>query len=269
MPIITISRGSYSKGKEIAEKVGQELGHEVVSREIVLGASEEFDIPEIKLIRAIHDAPSILDRLTHEKERYVAFIRAALLEHFCRDNIVYHGLAGHFFIRNIPHVLKVRIISDMNDRVRAEMEREGISENEALLMLKKDDDERRKWSRYLYGIDTRNPSLYDLVIHIHKVSIDNAVDTICGMAQLKQFQATPESIKTLKDLALSAAVEAALLKANFKAKVAAKDGSVTVKAGSMSYHQLIRSDDIGHIVQDIPGVQDFHVDAEPVLPMSE
>jgi len=33
-------------------------------------------------------------------------------------------------------------------------------------ILKKDDDERRKWSLNLYGIDTSDASLYDVVLHI-------------------------------------------------------------------------------------------------------
>ena len=35
MPIITISQGSYSRGKEVAEKVAEELGYEVISRNII------------------------------------------------------------------------------------------------------------------------------------------------------------------------------------------------------------------------------------------
>lgn len=72
MSIITISRGSYSRGKEVAEKVAAALGYECISREVLLEASEQFNIPEIKLVRAIHDAPSILERFTYGKERYVA-----------------------------------------------------------------------------------------------------------------------------------------------------------------------------------------------------
>ncbi|MBW1912541.1 MAG: cytidylate kinase family protein, partial [Deltaproteobacteria bacterium] len=45
MPIITISRGSYSKGKEVAEKVSQKLGYECISRDVLLEASEEFNVP--------------------------------------------------------------------------------------------------------------------------------------------------------------------------------------------------------------------------------
>ena len=79
MAIITISRGSYSRGKEIAEKVAARLGYSLLSRDILLQASEEFNIPEIRLVRALHDAPSVLERFTHGKERYVSFIQQALL----------------------------------------------------------------------------------------------------------------------------------------------------------------------------------------------
>ncbi len=49
MSVITISRGSYSKGKEIAEKLAQNLGYECISRDILLEASETFKIPEVNL----------------------------------------------------------------------------------------------------------------------------------------------------------------------------------------------------------------------------
>ncbi|HYA02432.1 MAG TPA: cytidylate kinase family protein [Syntrophobacteria bacterium] len=97
MSIITIARGSYSRGKEVAEKVAVALGYQCISRKVLLEASELFNVPEIKPVRAIHDSPSTLDRLSYGKEKYVAYIRAALLRHIQRDNVVYHGLAGHFF----------------------------------------------------------------------------------------------------------------------------------------------------------------------------
>lgn len=55
MSIVTIARGSYSRGKEVAERLAKKLGYECISREILLEASKEFNIPEIKLVRASHD----------------------------------------------------------------------------------------------------------------------------------------------------------------------------------------------------------------------
>ena len=105
------------------------------------------------------------------------------------------GLAGHFFLKEIGHVLKVRIITDMEDRIKLEMERQRISREEALAVLKRDDSERRKWSQHLYGIDTADPILYDLVVHVGKVTVDDAVDVICHTVGLPTFKTTFESQK--------------------------------------------------------------------------
>ena len=211
MSIITISRGSYSRGKEVAEKLAQDLGYQCLSRDILLEASERYNIPEIKLIRAIHDAPSILERFTYSKEAYVAYIRAALLRQVQKDNLVYHGLAGHFLLQALPHVLKVRIIADLQNRVQEEMKRENISAEEARRILLKDDEERRKWSKNLYGIDTWDPSLYDLVIDVKCIPVNAAVDLIKCTLQGPCFQSTPETQKLVDEMSLAAQEEAAKL----------------------------------------------------------
>ena len=209
MAIITISRGSYHRGREVAEKVAQKLGYECLSRDILLEASEEFNIPEIKLIRAIQDAPSILDRFTRQKEKYVAYIRAALLKHVQKDNVVYHGLFGHFFLQDIPHVLKVRIVADLETRVADEVKREGISESKAREVLMKDDEERRKWALQLYGADWWDATLYDLVIHLKTIKVDDAVDLLYHIVQLPGFQTTPESQDAINNLMEAALMEVA------------------------------------------------------------
>lgn len=228
MPIITISRGSYSRGKDVAEKLAQRLGFECISRDILIEASEQFNIPEIKLIRALHDAPSILERFTYGKERYVAYLRATLLKHVQKDNVVYHGLAGHYLLKGIPHVIKVRILADLEDRVREEMRRENLGEAEARYILRKDDDERRRWGIQVYGVDTWDPMLYDMVLHIQTLSVDDAVDLIRLAAQSPRFQATPASQQMVDDLTLAAGIEAALVEELPSAKVEAKHGEVFV-----------------------------------------
>ena len=207
MSIITISRGSYSRGKEVAEKLAQKLGYECISREILLEASEEYNVPEIKLIRAIQDSPSILERLTHKKEKYITFIRAALLKHLQKDNVVYHGLFGHFFLQNIPHVLKVRIVGELEARVEDEVKREGISADKAREIIIRDDDERRKWALYLYEADSWDATLYDLVIHLKTISVDDAVDLISHTRQLPGFQTTSESQQVIDGLVEAARLE--------------------------------------------------------------
>jgi cytidylate kinase len=200
MGIITISRGSYSRGVEIAEKLAKKLGYDCISREILLKASKEFDIPETKLQHAIQDAPSIFDHIKDGKKKYVAFIRKAFLEQIKKDNIVYHGYAGHFFTREIPNILKVRILANIETRIKVLMEREKIPEEEARKLLYKIDIERRKWSMFLYGIDTNTTELYDLVLHIDCIDVGGAVEIIYDVAKRPCFQTTPAARKKIKEL---------------------------------------------------------------------
>jgi hypothetical protein len=95
MAVITISRKSCSRGKEIAEKVAAQLGYQRISRDLLLEVSVDYNIPEIKLVHAIHDAPGILKRLNRKDEKYIAYIKSTLLNHLKEDNVVYQG-AGRF-----------------------------------------------------------------------------------------------------------------------------------------------------------------------------
>lgn len=255
MSIVTISRGSYSYGKEVAEKLAQKLGYECISREVILKASEHFNIPEIKLSHAIHDAPSILDHFTYGKERYIAYVREALLHQFVQDNVVYHGLAGHFFVQGVHHVLKVRILADLEDRVAEEMKREGVTAEKARATLLKDDKERYRWSYHLYGIDTRDPSLYDLMVHIRPASTDEAVNIIqCALAQTC-FQATPESQKIMETMFLAAQVQAALVEEIPSAKVEAEEGDIVVHMGDAWGEDKKLIAKVDQIVDEVGGIK--------------
>jgi cytidylate kinase len=260
MSIITISRGSYSRGKEIAEKVAAKLGYECISRDILLETSTEFNIPEIRLTRAIHDAPSVLDRFTYGKEKYVAYIKSAILRHVQKDNVVYHGLAGHFFLQHVPHILKVRIIADMEDRVLEEMRREKVSAEKARYNLKKDDEERRKWSMHLYGADTSDSMLYDMVIHIKTITVDDAVEILIQTIKKPSFQTTPESQKILNDLLLAAQVQAVVVNAYSTAKVIAREGNIFIS--NVETNLLMERGAIAEVtnmVRKIPGVKEVTV----------
>lgn len=203
MSIITISRGSYSRGVEIAEMVAEKLGYQCLARDVLIEASKEFNIPEVKLIQALEDPPSFFERFTNEKKKYIAYIQTALINNLRADNIVYHGLAGHFFVKDIPHVLKVRIIADLEYRIKFVMERDKISRDKAIDFLKKIDSSRREWGQYLYGLNLEDPTHYDIVINTENLSLEVVVDIICEMVTLKQFQTTPESQKKMDNLASS------------------------------------------------------------------
>jgi cytidylate kinase len=240
MPIITISRGAYSCGGEVAEKVAEKQGYRCVSREILREASEQFHIPEAELLLAIKDTPSFLGRFTYAKEKYIAYVRAALLKHVRKGNVVYHGLAGHFLLRDVPKVFMVRIVADMEDRISEVMRRDNISADEARAVITRDDEERRRWSLQLFGVDTWNTDIYDMVLNIKSMTVNDAVELISETAKRPCFEHTPESQKTVENLALAAQVQAALMEEFPTADVSAKEGRVFVGVkGSMSQEKKL------------------------------
>ncbi len=258
MSIVTISRQAYSKGGEVAEKVARALGYRCIGRELVMDASKEFKLDETGFNRAIHDAPSLVERVTDKKEKYIAYFQVALLRKLRLDFAVYHGLAGHFFIKGVPHVLKVRIIADKDDRLRTEMERLHVGREEALRILKHEDEERREWGLNEYGIDTADPGLYDLVIHLGDITVDDAARLICYTLRSGPYRTTRQSQKALEDLTLASEVRAALIAMDLTADVRADGGYVEVNirfppipAGEKK--ELVQ--EMKRVVRSVPGVR--------------
>jgi cytidylate kinase len=208
MSVIVISKGSYSHGGEVAKRVARKLSYDSISRDILITTSKRFNISELRLIRAYECSPSFLEKYTFGRDKYIKFIKAAILNELAKDNMIYHGFAGHFFVSGVSHVLKVRINADMAERITYMMKRENLSKQEAANLVKKVDEDRTKWSMDLYGMDTWDSRLYDLVINIGKVSLDHAVDLICQTVKLKTFHPTAESQKRIQKLAREALTEA-------------------------------------------------------------
>jgi cytidylate kinase len=237
---IIISRGCYHRGSEVARRAAAELGYKCISREVLLEASKLFDIPELKLTHAIQDAPTLLDRFGRDKKKYVTFIRTALLREVQWGNVVYHGFAGHFFVQGIPSVLKVRVFADIEERVKDEMGREGVSAEKARQMVAKDDEERRNWALSLYGMDTSDPTLYDMLLHIGTLTVADAARIIAETATLPSFQSTPESKRLLNDRVLASQVEAMLVDEFPRVEVTARDGAAFVHIHTgLSIHTLL------------------------------
>lgn len=210
MTVISISSGLSSQGKEISQRLADKLSYQLVSREVLLEASEHFNIPEIKLKRAIDNAPSILDRFFYGKEKYIAYIKEAILSRLEHGNSVYHGLAGHFFLQGIPRVLKVQVVPRLEDRIEDEMNQHGTSRAAAKRLVEKDDEERRRWGQHLYGMDTRDPRLYDLTINLASLSVEEAVEIILQTQRQQAFQADEASRTILTNKALEARIFATL-----------------------------------------------------------
>jgi len=232
MAIITISRDSYSHGKEIAEAVAEKLGYKCVGPEVIKSACEALSLQASAIEEALYEAPSLFRRLGNKNERRVAQFRAAFYECMTKDNIVYHGIAGHVFLKDVPNVLRVRVIADFQDRLAEEMQRTGDDEHTATHRLLDEDKKRSQWTQYLYGKDNHDPDLYDIYVNLHNISVEKAVRIILDTASISTNGYGPQMKKRLADLALEARTEALLLEAFPEVSAEVHDGEVFARVNA-------------------------------------
>jgi cytidylate kinase len=256
MAIITISRGTMSGGRLLAEMLAGSLGYRCVSREIVVEAAGAFGVPEGRLLEAIEKGPSFFQKLTFQKERYLAYIQATLCEYAKDDDLIYHGHGGHLLLAGVSHVLRVRIVATMSYRIKAAVKQFGFSETEAVKYIRRVDKDRVKWTNFLYGRDWRSPDLYDIVFNLEGADLDFICEMVRHAIKQPQFQTTQESRKAMANLLTASRVRAALAGIPgirlSEMEVRADGGSVVITGRSMSQNVL---DSIGEAARQVPGVE--------------
>ncbi|MBI4704771.1 MAG: cytidylate kinase-like family protein [Deltaproteobacteria bacterium] len=204
MPIVTISRGSFSGGRALAEELARKLGCECLESEILGDAARRLGVPVARLKAAMVKSPATLRRFARERDMYLAAITAELCERSLGGDLVYHGHAAHLLMPGVAHVLRVRAIADREFRIVAAMTRMKIDREQAKKFIGGVDADRARWVDFLYGVDWTDPAHYDFVVNLEHVAVPNAAAALCSIAELPEFRPTPSSLQHLRDLLLAA-----------------------------------------------------------------
>lgn len=249
MAIITISRSTFSGGKALAEKLAQQTGYPCFSREMIISeTANEYGISEEELTATIHKPPPFWQQVPGKRISYLKCFTAVLLNKANGKDFIYHGYAGQLLLEGISHVLRVRVIADDEYRIKAAMEMMECERDEAISYIEKVDRERDRVVKFFYGLDWGDPALYDIVINLERMSVENARDVILHTADRDDFHTTFSSGNALKDLTLSSRVWGALAKnqltSNAAIKVSAEDGVISISGNARS----------GKVVEAIPSV---------------
>ena len=81
MSSITIFSGAFCHGGEVARKMAQSLGSELLfDGALISQTSGRFQMSESKIHRALFEKPSVFNKFTHEKERAIANLKLLLAE---------------------------------------------------------------------------------------------------------------------------------------------------------------------------------------------
>lgn len=260
MAIITITRGRYGGGEELAHRLAQELGAECLSSEVLVEAAQKFQVEQEKIFRVLEEPPSFWERLMDSRRVHLAYIQASLAEYVARDSLVYHGNAGQELLRGLPHVLKVRLVYPVPLRAKHLAEQHQCSQEQALRRIDHIDEERTRRTRYLFQADWRQASRYDLVLHMERIPPEHALRTILDTLRLPSFQLAEGQRTQFEDFLLLSRVQAhvaGILQGRLaQVQVLVQGGEVrlegTLSSGEALVERIVRE------IGEIPGVQAVH-----------
>ena len=146
--------GNGERGvRELPSAAAKILGYDYVDREILLHAARVHDVSEEKITDVADRHLSLWERFDEEKRRYLTFIEAAYYSFAEKGNVVTAGRGGPFFLRNVTHAVRVRIMAPFEVRVRRVMEREKLDHKAAAAKVRNYDRELAGRIDYLFGLD--------------------------------------------------------------------------------------------------------------------
>ncbi len=258
MQIVCVSRGSLSAGRELADNLAAKLGYPVLSREKLIEEATHEGIQVGKLETAMMNPRAFTERLARERDHYLAFCTSYLCDRLEEGPLVYHGRTGHLLLRGISHVLRVRVVADEEYRIASVMRELGLEREKARAYLKAVEEDRRNWTRAMYGASSEEAEQYDVVVNIERMSVGNAAASLVDMCQLPDFQATPASRRAMEDLRVSARARLLLARDprtnRFGFSVGTHDGVLTV---TFLPHDAEVAPHIEPVLQPLAGVDEI------------
>ena len=193
-PIITVSREKGSGGRPIAFLVAKELGgqwtvfHKDIVEEIAKETRlekeliEEVDEAQIPVITQLVD--NILGKKYLDLSSYYKHLVRILSTIGQRGHAIIIGRGANFLF---PQAFKVRIICEMEERIKGVMKYEKVNRREAMGLIEKSDRERASFTQSLFQHDPGKAHHYDMVIRTGKnLSLEDAAEIIVDTAK-KRF----------------------------------------------------------------------------------
>jgi cytidylate kinase len=184
-PYISISREAGAGGLAIARIVGQQLGWDVLDKELLEFMAQRYNMPR--------DMLEIVDetRANWFYDVLGAFLDARIVSH---DSFVYHleriiylaamhgsvvfvGRGAQFALPRGSGIA-VRVIKPRPLRIKALMERQHLSQLEAAGQIDDLDRNRREFCRRHFHHDIEQAAEYDLIINTDRLSDQAAAELI-------------------------------------------------------------------------------------------
>jgi cytidylate kinase len=233
MALLLISRGSFSGCEPISRCLSKTSGVRCLTREDLIAEVNTHGEIATKIVASMAKAAQDYGALSALRRPYKILMQRALLEYVRQDDVAYFGYSGHLLLSGIAHIARVRIIAPVRQRIQVLMKREGVSEEAAQERIRQQDEERSRWTRFMYGKSLNDLSLFDACINLERISYSTACCLLQNLMLQSEFKPTPESLAAVENSYLAACVLATLVDNPQTAELAmgatAEKGCVTLE----------------------------------------
>ncbi|MBU4263933.1 MAG: response regulator [Proteobacteria bacterium] len=261
MPAIALFSSTFTNESKIASELSSLTASQIISdKDIIADACSKYNVDKNKLEQALYAKMSVFNQFTLEKERCLACLKASLAAMLAaKERCVYVGFITHLISSRISHVLKVLVIDSKEQRVQRAVAA-GIPEKDAKRQIHKSDVSAFELTDFLYKKEAWDPTLYDIVIPVDKNhTIESILKFILENFHKSAVQKSEGSVQALKDMALAAQVELALLGKGHNIEVAADNGQIRLTAHKSVLNFGKLESELSEIASAVRGVKGVEV----------
>jgi len=185
MKVITVSREFGAGGGEVARRLAEDLGWELLDRELLHQAAAVEHVPDAELDRLDEKAIGMADRfrLHPPHEQYIHGLSVAVRQAIDRGRVVVVGRGSRQLAGDAEGALHLRLVAPREWRVRRMAGLEGRSEEETSARCLAVDRTRERFSRYFFGPQALQSDQYDLVVNTGRVGLDAVVDLMLALVR--------------------------------------------------------------------------------------
>jgi hypothetical protein len=212
-----------------------------------------------RIIETIGRAAENYAKFSVLRRPYKILMRLALLEYVRKGgNVAYFGYSAHLLLPPIAHTIRIRLLASMELRVAHHMAQDNYTKEQAREHIRQVDEERSRWTRFMYGKNLRDPELFDLCINVDRLSVGGVCSVLVDIASHAQFQPQPGSIAAVENLYLATKVLAALVTdpstAGIEIGAVAENGRVQLEGPYLEEPALAA---VLEVAKAVPGVQEL------------
>jgi len=263
-PIIAITREMGSLGKDVARGLGEALGLPVIYHEVIDPLADRMRVRKSHVIRLLDGSAGLLERLTADKTSLSIYTADEIYGIAAKGGAIIRGWGATHLLREIPHVVGVRVCAPFELRKRRMMERLGSDDEQRVAEeIRVNDEAHSAIMRRHFGVQWTEPEHYDIVFNTKRVSVEECVHEVLTLARSPQFEETEPSRARLADLALAARVRAALRRApetrEARVQVSSASGRITLSGASSTDEMLA----FVEVASAVPGVRDLAYRTNP------